>query len=122
MTEKKVNMFEKAHDDRRQRFVEENDHVAREIVALPDEDTDDEISKSNSNFLLKENRKKIMFSTRLDSNIDSFINGLHAITGATKTDIVNEFLTYAIMNQDDLVEIRKQNGKVQSLFEKFINS
>ena len=131
MTDKRVNMFEKAHEDRRQRFVEENDHVAKEIVISPDDDNNSDcdvddvgtdINNSSGNFLLKEVHQKVPMTVRVDKNINTFIDGLHKTTGAKKVEIVNEFLIYAIMNQDDLTELRNQNKKVQSLFEKFINS
>lgn len=125
MEKNTTNMFAKSHEDRRTRFVKENDYVADNIVSTSDNTENQKTIEDNDetgNFLIKKTRQRVKFSTYLDPKVDKFITTLSKLTPVYKVEIINEFLIYSIMNHEDIAELKKQDKKIQKAFEEFINS
>lgn len=125
--EEKINMFEKSQEDRRKKFVNENDYVADDIVSRPSDKVEGVVIKKgegrSDNFLInQEERPKKRSGLYVEDRIDEFISKLSEISFVSKTGIVNQFLTDSIMYHEDMVELRAKDERVQKLYDDFINS
>ena len=104
MTEKE-NRFEKAANDRRVQFVEDNDHVADAIMQTKieaDNNTDEndtDTSLSLKSVLTKTKPRKRQCSYYLDSKIDDFFMRFSEITDSSKSELINQLLTIAILEK-----------------------
>lgn len=129
MAEEKVNMFEKAAEDRRRKIVEENAYVADEIMAtkvdnVEDSDTDKPTDIGNTvdslkSIIIKEKPKKRRCSYYLDDKVDDFFIGLGRVTSTSKSELVNQLLIIAISNDPDIQELAKTNKKVKKLLDEY---
>lgn len=124
MTEKQ-NRFEKAANDRRAQFVEENDHVADAIMQtkvdveddIDENDTDTALSLKS--VLTKTKPRKRQCSYYLDSKIDDFFMRFSEITDSSKSELINQLLTIAILENPDIQEMASNNKKIQKILDEF---
>ncbi len=124
MTEKQ-NRFEKAANERRAQLVEENDHVADAIMQTKvdiDSDTDEndiDTSLSLKSVLTKTKPRKRQCSYYLDSKIDDFFMRFSEITDSSKSELINQLLTIAILGNPDIQEMANSNKKIQKILDEF---
>lgn len=126
MTAEKPNMFKQAAEERRNKFVEDNDHVADEIMATRVDTIEEKVQKnsvpSNSlkKLLIKDNKPtKRQCSYYLDSNIDDFFMRFGEILDVSKSELVNQLLKIAILENEEILEMSKNNKKVSKLLREF---
>ena len=123
-SEKKVNAFEKAAEDRRNKFIIENDHVADEMLESRVEPLEiDEIRERQTiglkSILTKTKPTRRQCSYYLDTKVDDFFMRLAEATSTSKSEIVNQVLMIAISNNPDIQELAKNNKKINKILREF---
>ena len=118
--EEKENRFEKAANDRRAQFVEENKHVADAIMkSKVESEGDSNEGLSLKDILSKTKPRKRQCSYYLDSKIDDFFMRFSELTNSSKSELVNQLLTIAILDDPDIRELASANKKIQKLVDEF---
>lgn len=117
----KQNRFEKAVNDRRSQFVKENDHVADSIMQskIEENDKDEDESISLKDLFAKTKPRKRQCSYYLDSKIDDFFMRFSEVTDSSKSELVNQLLTIAILENSDIQELANSNKKVARIVKEF---
>lgn len=118
-----VNKFNKAQDDRRKRFVAENDYVADDVVSMPDTTTTDEESVEDEGGLGALLNQKRTLKTRatiyLDADADDFYTRLSRLTSISKSKLMSEVLKIAINTDPDIKELANSNKKIKKVLDDF---
>lgn len=128
MSNKKVNMFDKAAEDRRIKFISENSDVAEEIMSTKSKN-DNKTPSDVENELQEYGIKKILSQEKpikrrctyyLDSSVDDFFLRLGEIINISKSKLVNELLIEAIATNEDIKELSKSNKKVKKILKEHL--
>lgn len=115
----KDNMFQKSNEDRRRDFVDKNYSVAENVASAGLDKIDTEEDKSLKS-LLKEKPKKIQSTVYLDERLHDFFDKLCKITGAKRSELINQLLLIAAENNEDIRLIASKNTQVAKILEEFI--
>lgn len=128
----KVNMFDKANEDRRAKISEENAYVAEQIMStkpeLKQEESIVETTDNNNaeyslkSILIKDKPSKRRCSLYLDSKIDDFFMRLGEVTGTSKSELINQLLVIAIAEDPDIQELARTNKKIKKIKDEYTNS
>lgn len=127
MTTDRPNMFEKAAEERRAKIIEENNYVADEILStriIPiEEDVKEDNSIPNNSLkkllAAKDKPIKRQCSYYLDANIDDFFMRLGEIMEVSKSEIVNQLLRSAIIENPEIQEMAQINKRVNRILREF---
>lgn len=121
MSNKKVNMFEKAASDRRAEIADANEYVADDIMSTKVEES---IPVENSLEKLINERKpnKKHTSFYIDARIHKFISEFSNFTGVSMAELSNQLLTIAIQTNPYIQELGMDDKKVRKILDEFNGS
>lgn len=118
--DKDLDLFSELNEPRRRRIVEESSSVANMYSATQTENKIKE--KAIDSILTKSKTKKDSFNYYLDIRVDAFLSGMHAITGNSKSEILNTLMTILIQDSDVVKSMATQNKKIEKLVDRFNES
>lgn len=119
MSEKPINKFNKAQEDRRKAFVSENNYVADDVVSAEDaaEINNNEIGLKS--IIEKKKDVKAKISITIDADTDEFYMRLGRIVGVSKSKLMAEVLAFSINTNSDIQEMAQSNKKIKKILEDF---
>ncbi len=108
----KVNMFEKASEERRQKFIRNNEFVADEIISnQPDNDI--------ASFFDKPKIAKDGYNYYIETRIDDFFIGLGKVMKRSKSEIANQIMIMCIKESNVMKQLAQSSEEVQKLLDEF---
>lgn len=120
MSEKPVNKFNKAQEDRRKSFIVENDYVADDVVSTAPPQSKPVLSSGGLKSIIEQEKEvKVKTSITIDADTDEFYMRLGRILGLSKSSLVSEILSFSINTNSDIQELAKTNKKVKKILDDF---
>lgn len=118
MSEKeRVNMFDKAADDRRKKIIIENESIADEFFAT--QVRTDTKTKVIDLLNIKDKNKKKGFYYYIEERIDDLFKDMSKVIGTDKSPFINELLLIFISESLALKEMSERNPDIAKLLDEF---
>lgn len=138
MTDKRVNLFEKAAADRRipdhrnpikngmtseekrQAIADANMDVADRIMATKLKFKEEKYYKDLEIIRNRPKGPEKMVSCNMEEEVDTFLTKLSLITDRNKSDIINELLIIEINNSIEIQGLIRTNSELRQIYNEFI--